>query len=116
MEKTREVVLPALLDTALDLDRDYLKNLPSPALHPQALVAEGSRTPEVFLNLGYCLQLAGRDEEAVEQFLVAHDLDPGNTSVLRNLVVVLRRLGRQAEAQRFQALFESAVGAARAPR
>jgi hypothetical protein len=82
----------------------------------ETLVAEGSRTPEVFLNLGYCLQLAGRDEEAVEQFLVAHDLDPGNTSVLRNLVVVLRRLGRQAEAQRFQALFESAVGATRAPR
>lgn len=78
----------------------------------EALIAEGTRTAEVYLNLGYCLQLNGRDDEAVERFLVAHELDPGNTSVLRNLVVVLTRLGRGADAARYQAELQAALAPA----
>lgn len=68
------------------------------------LIAAGSKRAENYLNLGYCLQLAGRDEEAVAAFQRVLELDPGSSTAIYNLTVVLTRLGRADQAATYQAM------------
>ena len=73
-----------------------------PVLH--GLISSGSRRAQNFLNLGYCLQLSGRDEEAVAAFQSVLELDPGSSTAVFNLTVVLTRLGRAEEAASYEAM------------
>jgi arylsulfatase A-like enzyme/predicted negative regulator of RcsB-dependent stress response len=72
---------------------------------PILLKLEQSGAPRAddALNLGYCLQAAGRDAEAVPRFERALELDPGSAQARSNLVVVLKRLGRTREAAEVEA-------------
>ncbi|HVS17974.1 MAG TPA: sulfatase-like hydrolase/transferase [Planctomycetota bacterium] len=74
------------------------------------LIAAGSQRAETYLNLGYCLQLAHRDEEAVAAFQRVLELDPGSSTAIFNLTVVLRRLGREAEAAAYQQRLRKQMG------
>lgn len=73
------------------------------------LIAAGTRRAEVYLNLGYCLQLARRDAEAVGVFEHALELDPGSSTAMNNLILVLRRQGREAEALAYEQRLKNAM-------
>lgn len=65
----------------------------------RGLIEAGTRRADPYLNLGYCLQLARRDAEAVLMFERALEIDPGSARAMQNLAVVLDRLGRADEAR-----------------
>ena len=51
----------------------------------------------------------GQDRPALPSFQRALEIDAGSTQALRNLVVVLSRLGRADEAQRYRAELQRAL-------
>ena len=53
-------------------------------------------------NLGAVKQAAAEYEEAIDYYTTALQIDPNTVSVLQNLVVVLRHLGREAEADEYE--------------
>lgn len=76
-----------------------------------ALTAPGDeRTFELHANAGACLELLGRQEEAIEDYRAALQLNPACVQAHANLREVFRRTGRGAEADFHQAALDKLEG------
>lgn len=87
-ESPRNAAALELLSVALIVTGRCAEAIP----HLEAVLALGERA-SALLNLGFCLQEAGRDREAADCFARALELDPGNETARHNLQVVRERLG-----------------------
>ena len=67
----------------------------------QKLLRDGPPWPGSYFNLGECLRVAGRTDEAVGAYVRAVELDPGQHLFREALVLLLRELGRDEEADRY---------------
>jgi tetratricopeptide (TPR) repeat protein len=63
----------------------------------ERLIEAGVERALTHLNLGRCLESDGRTEDALAQFRIAAELEPGNKTVLRMLASLLDRLGHDKE-------------------
>lgn len=62
----------------------------------EAMIADGSQDPAVFLNLGHSNYRLGRDVEAAINYRRALALDPGNTAARSSLEHVMQKIGLPA--------------------
>ena len=66
-------------------------------------------TPRRTYQLALELQRRGRHDDAANHFLVAHELRPGDRSVVYNLVRALHKAGRPKEARRYRAMLAELI-------
>jgi len=85
-----EFMAPAMIETGRASDAIPLL---------QQLVDSGVARALTHVNLGRCLEIDGRAEEALTQFRTAAELEPNNAIVLRMLAGLLAKLGHAEESE-----------------
>ncbi|MEO8149281.1 MAG: glycosyltransferase family 39 protein [Bacteroidia bacterium] len=76
----------------------YKNDLNNSILYLEKAKSLDPASEDVYINLGIVYGLAQQNDKAIEMMQKAASINPNNTNNLKNLELLLRRLGRNAEA------------------